>query len=692
MILKSLKFALYISCILGQASLTSCVWSSSVSRDFLSNWGNFENPATIITFNSSYIGKDYDYDAEGRWSQPYNGSRQGFCLPTKNDTLGNGWCRTTQLYVNPDKNMICKLVPGGVNNSSCQYVALKDLNSWGEVSVYSKVVISSQIDHTGSNLRPGDKLIFKIDNIKMTDFEGVNVRYILRITQNSTSGESTKSIDITPSKTPFSTLLEATVMPDVSKVFVSFSVSVDGGTKGKTPGMYVDGAHLHVTRANKTAVEMVEVPVKKNRTIKTMCIGWRPEKENDYSVAMSSDYVIAFCHRMGNYSSILRELNPNIRIYTYVASNIIRADAGPKDGWHGTSLGYIYASKNHPEWLYTDGISQDKYLSVSGYPDNYYSKRSDPAYQQAWVQDLLSKAKRNEFDGIFIDEADPYPRIPAGTELPLIQPYNGLVDCQQFLHATVPEMKAAGYDVVYNDINTPLTPGGAGRVLLYPIWTPDDIYSISKGYSANSETNVPRCRFKEWSFLKLANNNAPKNTYEKEFWLQTINYMDEVALWNTTPPLASLNSNRKAMLWIFTVGWDSAEDPAQGDDGWLSFSLCSYLIGQNSWTVFGYGVKSATTQPLPTIDYSVTAKLGIPSSPHTAVNGDQYFRVRTYKPSPDFPASKGGLVIVNANPNKSVQYILKINTTDLKGNLLKKGTLITLKPHTGRILLNTQAM
>ena len=89
------------------------------------------------------------------------------------------------------------------------------------------------------------------------------------------------------------------------------------------------------------------------------------------------------------------------------------------------------------------------------------------------------------------------------------------------------------------------------------------------------------------------------------------------------------------------------------------------------------------------VDYSITRKLGTASGSSTAINGDPYFRIRTFVE--DGNGGQGGVAVVNANTTKSQTYTVVGNCTDENGAAYTAGAKITLLPNMGKILYYTSA-
>ena len=197
--------------------------------------------------------------------------------------------------------------------------------------------------------------------------------------------------------------------------------------------------------------------------------------------------------------------------------------------------------KDHPNWLYpqtdpalaTDPATNPndpedpyvgKYLNISGFPTNYVINTADPDCQKAWAETVITKAKAIGVDGILIDEYGILRLFRDGVQRTQAQ-------CQQFIHAVVPKLRAAGLTtLVLNGVanldGSSSWNGGIAQVIFDPFWAPTAELSESNGYTANTVDNTPDVFFREYSFL------SSKYIYSSEYWLKCIQDADIVAGWN----------------------------------------------------------------------------------------------------------------------------------------------------------------
>lgn len=663
----------------------SDVIADVVPVDLLNQSGAFEITDSLSLWDARYSGNDIDLNASDMWSWGSPGSRTGYNIPTDNDTLGSGWSRATSPLINPVKNIVYKLVSGGVNGSKCQYFAIKDMTDNGEAILLYRIPLGA----TGKNIRIGDEVTFKLDHIRMSDYDGIIVTCRLRVRPSDETSTWTTQV-LPKSQTAFSSQLKARITDLSSTLTVEIMIAVDQGTKGHTPGIYVDGAHVYVKRSGDTVNQTAEIPALRNRAIKTIKMFYSSLTHDEYFVANNYDYVVmSDLSDSHPYSAIaaMKAINPNIKVYLYKSANVVLNNNGGKDSYFGTSPnGFGYVESTHPEWLCKNGTGIAGYVNDCGYNNIYYAKCANAAYQDAWCSGLLKKLGNPKVDGVFIDDAVALQRYPQGSAVPIKRPDVTCSDIQQFLHYVVARLRNSSLDVIQNAASAHLT-SGIGPVYFNPFWKPVAPYN-SADYTTNTPALVPHM-FQEWAFFQLTGpivngttTTYTGNYYDSKYWKQCIDDMDQIKTWNTDTTSRSLPSNQKRYLHMLVLGIDNTEtDPAYGADGWLNFGLCSYLIGQNDWTTFGCGMRNNYTADM---DYSITKKLGSPTGNHAAYNGDEYMRFRLYEHTSD--GGQGGVVVVNANTTLRT-YKLGFTALD-NGNIIPSGTTITLPPHTGRIYLN----
>lgn len=643
--------------------------------DLLQGWSDFEAADIVTRWDSSYTGTSA-YDYVTTWP--------GYSIPTANDTVAIGWERTSSEEIDPIGNKLTyKLVSSGINGSKCQYFGLKGPGIAGWCGL-SAVAFKDQ--HGSSFFHDGDKVVFKIDQVKMSDYKSTNAKYWIRI--RTATDQVVKYIDA--SETAKSVEASLTVTEGESRVIAEIFVYADLRNFSAQPGAYVDGAHVYVVRSGSSDYDMLSMS--RYRSIKTAAMFWHPCRWNEFEAVQNYDYLIMADDSTLNYIQKIRSLNSSTKVYMYQTSDVIKTYGGAYDSYCCSSpLGYCYVVNKHPEWLYTNGIKSNVFVCSPVFTNSFYAKHYLATYQNQWVNNLMERIGSTNLDGIYIDNLEEVARDPSNTDVPITKPEIKAWDIQSFLHGTVPQLHSAGLQVIKNGCRQFLE-SGQGIIYMYPFWKPNNAYTESDGYTANSTTNTPNATFQEWAFFSPFTSSVARNNYDNIYWLQCLSDMDAVKNWNTATGEQALSSDQRKMLFVNVRGADSTNDPAYGLDGWLHFGLCSYLLAQNDWTVFSCGIVSsdAAYNYYADMDYSITQSLGDPTGAHTANLGDSYCRWRQYKANDS--GGVGGIVVVNANTAAVRKFTVDFDAIDESGNLVPKGTKISLQPHTGRIFLQRQTL
>jgi hypothetical protein len=599
----------------------------------------------------------------------------GFDLPSPDNSVAVGWVKKAGETVHPRNNAIFRIAVGeGIGASNCQYFALKDYSgSRGTVYLSTSV----QVDNRASSLHPGDRIRFRIDHLRPSGFVGLgsNCQAEARIGIILADQRVEKVIPVNQGRVS-AEVVGGPIPQGVKYVSAYVRIDVSGDASGKELGMYVDGAHLFVTRAGQTEPQRWEVPVSRNRSCRTLTMCRSKEEFDPYEAASNYDAIV-LNESESRYIPLLRYLNPTIKIYLYesVTSTDFRDSRGIEP-WYTNCpipLGHIMAS-GKTEWLYDDG--RGFYVYEQYYPNSYYTRLTKPEFQRLWAQRTADKVRRWRYDGIWIDALAPLRELRAGSRLqcPAREPW----EVQNFLRAVLPSIKEAGAEVLHNTCGYNLETE-PGSIYTNPFWKPVSPYNTAN-YQPNTPATVADGIFQEWAFFYCDMANGRINKYDKDYWKRCLDDMDAVKRWNATLAPAD-----RKYYHVFVIGTDSSSDPAYGTDGWLQFGFCSYLLGQNEWTTFGCGLRPSFYA---NIDFSITKRLGVPVSEHAAYNGDPYLRYRIYGPTSD--GGVGGVVVVNANP-ESRTYLLDFDAIDESGNPIRRNTNVVLKPHTGRIFLNRQS-
>jgi len=649
--------------------------ANMVARDLLGWIGGFES-SCYSSWVSCYSGADYDWNAAGRWSNgpTYSGGvpwRWGYNAATANDSVAEGWTRESSL--NPETKLVYKLVDNG--GGKCQYFAVKGVAS-GDASAY--LLRDFAVGKEPYKLNVGDIVTFSMDSIKMADYSSLSLTYQLGL--GSVDGSKIYQ-DLTPSTTPFSSSVTGTIAPGAKAIRVMVSIFARDGTGLQTPGIYVDGAHLKIRRGGSQLTE--EVPIKRNRSIKTMKV-FVTSADDAYYVAGNYDRVDLQYESDYWFARRVKYYNPDIKVYLYEAPWVTdwrEPKFKNRDGlWSNTPVGMAFVLKHDaesgkPDWLYPNGGSW------FGLGDKaYYAHLGDTSFQNVWTANALGKVARYKLDGLFIDGAV---AAPSG-KFPGIEPWA----VQSFLH-TVMKSRPAVVDVIHNMgalnlLESPAVENPSswirwkenGLICFDPSWTPHSTgdYTVSNHYTANSADNTFDGMYQEVAFWYYGDG---RNWYNQTYAANCLNDMDTVKKWNLGLP-----ENRKKWMHCLPHGADRpGKDNAYGIDGWLNFGLCCYLLGQNDWTTLGVAAATGSQSVLPTAPFDETANLGEPAG-YRAMNGAvgqrQYYGTDA--------GAKGGIVVANIADTKGYSYTPEFDVVDQDKVFHPAGSAISLGAHTGRIL------
>lgn len=667
--------------VLAQASCPfPAVAQSQTEIDLLEGWGDFEKYG-VTEWESyynipSYDSPNYDFDANSLYYVKGTGQwlcRTGISSAAADDTVGAGWRRLSSSDVKPGENIICRLSPTGIGGSQAQYVALKaagvELN--GSAGIESVRVPLSLIS---SGLKPGDEVTFRVEHIRMSGYGAPSsIRYALKIQWSSGQAQRT----LTPSTVAYAQEVVATLPADAA--FVSAKVVIEGKVgPGQEPGLYVDGARLYIRRPGSTSYVMRSKPLSRNRSIRTFAVDKNRSIRDSFSLAQDNDTLITLLDSDYAWADHLKAINPDLKLFLY--QNTRAHKTGTRDPYYKHSaLGYYYISSKHPEWFYerTPGVTGD-FAFAPDFPWEYWTRLANPGFQTAWVSGAQSRAIAGWHDGVTIDNLN-ISELQKDAQGKIVTPEIQAYEVQALLRYATLTLNAAGLETMGNACGFSLT-SGLGRALFYPFWTPVAPYTGAV-YTANTLATTPRHIYQEWSFVRPL--GYSRMDYSKEFWKLCVDNMDEVKRWNTATGERSIPETQKRWLYVYTDIYVETMEKAFGPDGWRHFALCSYLLAQNDWTLFGWGYMNSAEAPA--LDLSVTSRLGVPSGDHTPYAGDIYVQYRDYAPSPD--GGVGGVVVVNAYPDVSKTFRLYFDAVDEQGAILKNGQSIEIPPHAGRIFL-----
>lgn len=627
--------------------------------------------------------------------------------PTENCSLADGWVAAIDLQ-HRDK-YILKIVnatnytdDGAVHlkpGKNYQYIGIN--NTSGKpllAQFYSLVASNPKIP--AETFQPGDRYVFSIDRLVASNHShysapAVSIGVFYKVSGSDTQHKKSISLNMSSGyvdKASF-TLQE----PNVTFVRPYVEMAVANNTlPNKVPAILISGARLWVKRSGSADYAAEADFTVRNRSINVAGYAWDYRNTPTRQVAQSFDEISTNAQ---HYIQLLqlKKLNPNVKVYLY-QSGMAACYSDSEPFWAYAPFKIQDAARDNPGWLWPQskpkakndpdtyaGIAPDgewgkliaKYLNGSGYPDRFWiSNVADSAYQAEWARIVIDKAKKIGVDGVWIDDC-----ATLNGSLDRDGVWRHPWEVQQFLHGIIPKLRAAGLTVVVNSalglLDGSDTWQGVAETYFNPFWKPTSSRPASAGYLENTAANTPDVFFREYSFIINGFNYSP------EYWLKCLNDAKIVAQWNSV-----LADQYKKRIHYHIGERDTDAHPAydrNGKPGWVPFVLASFLLCNNQYVSFCPAIIDANGNITANIDVSITKRLGVPDGDDRPVDTDPYFRMRRYKS--DGAGSFGGVVVVNANTAVSKTYTVDFGATDESGNEVPAGTVITLKPNSGRILL-----
>jgi len=627
---------------------------------------------------------EFEFAADTSWQMATDtGWPVGVAPATPDDSVAAGWYRLTGYGVTPQQDTIYRIEPGkGLKGSNCQYMALKGAGGNGKsICLLAHFGI---YDDKPFELHHGDQLTFRVARLFMSGYNvpsGAWVKYRLKISCWVPEGtNSSASIDLAPTGTPFAAEVSAPVVPGAATVSVQVEVSTGGSMGTVTPGIYVDGARLYRKSGGSASYDTEQVPAPRNRAVNSHMIFFCAHEHDPYQTAANYDAVMLQCEYDYPYALRLKYYNPGIRVFLYEQGGGVvdwRDQARLDPAYSNCPFGFSTVLAQHLDWLYAwppdyiplvddrePWLRDINCMFMPGSPRIYYAHLDNPEYQQRWRAAVADKVARYHLDGVFADSVE---SVLDNSQTAVAR---SPAEVQSFAHAVYPYLRQSGVQTVMNCCAGILSEPPAS-IYFYPWWRTDRTFTPSLGYVDNTPSDTPDTFFQEWAFLKhWTINGADSNVYNLDYWDSTLENMDAVAKWNK-----SLPNGLKKSMFALADGVDRPDDPAAGLDGWAHFALCSFLLAQHQHAWFGACYVNKSSDPVD-VDLGVTVRLGAVASGRGMLASDKSLQMRLYK---------NGLVIVNGHPTEYRSYRIRARIIDENGNLFPKGTTINLKPHTGRM-------
>lgn len=169
-------------------------------------------------------------------------------------------------------------------------------------------------------------------------------------------------------------------------------------------------------------------------------------------------YVVLQAWEHGRIAAI-KAASPGVRVLVYKdASATVEyaatTDAAGNQGDNAllpAGVGYYWARANAPSWFLTDAGGQP--VEWADYPGVWPMDVGNPAYQRAWLDNVLSEVRTNGWDGVMLDDTVSYLSHPTvgdvvGTQIPTDAAQ--LEAMSSFLATVGPGLTSAGFLAVPN--------------------------------------------------------------------------------------------------------------------------------------------------------------------------------------------------------------------------------------------------
>lgn len=238
---------------------------------------------------------------------------------------------------------------------------------------------------SGNNgLKTGDRLELTADVKTGSIFRGRVVILVDAVRADNTVSTQ-QLIVITESNTPWRNYRASITMPeDAVLAGVSIMAGVEDGGQVQ---FWVDNVRL-------TNGELIEVPVKKSRTIRTFTF-YRMHPDV-YETARRYDKVF-LAPQNWLYARALRYYNPEIEVYVHFSA--VSTFRNHDSKWD--PLDYHYVSRERPEWFLRDSAGNP--IQERFYPGAYMVDIGNAQLQQRWSDRTVQFALLRGFSGVSLD-------------------------------------------------------------------------------------------------------------------------------------------------------------------------------------------------------------------------------------------------------------------------------------------------
>jgi len=653
---------------------------------------------------------EFEFAGNTDWQQAQTGPwTYGVVASSPDDEVGPSWTRLCGTGVTPRDQGVFRIIRGrGYGGSNCQFVGLRGVTSGTKYVILQKTLRIR--DTAAHEVHHGDELTFRIDHLFMEGYDtlppGTTVTYKIGIQFDSPDGVNRSVLATIPATSqPISAEVTARVASVVTIAQLVVRVEVKGNSGTGVPGAFVDKAHLYVKRSGATSQATEEAPVPRNRSIMTYASFYTAGMDDPYVTASSFDAV--HLKDESGYPEALRlkYYNPDIEVYLYeMAAYTIdwRSDTTLQDtiysncpfrfSWLLSTIDPLSGKPYADRFMYPlppgtvmppPGDLRIPSLKVnyvfsndrgSGVQKAYFARLADTEYQRLWAANSVAKATAYGLDGIWMDEPSSKTATDSAGRI-LLEVKKS--DVQAFLHYVNPVVRAANLRHVQNYCSINIDSAGAAAAF-DPFFVPDSRHP-APAYTPNSHENTADVYYQEWAFWKhWPVNNTDQNQYLLDYWLACLSDMDKVALWNNNLPPGSA---RKIIMNFYGV--NRTADPAAGQDGWIRFGVCSYLLACNGHCYLEGKYVETLANIRADLGLEVVRGLGEPTGSRQSLNSDSSLQSRDFE---------HGIVVVNAHSTGTKSWKAPLDLVTETGTSIRSGTSISLKPHSGRIFFKNAAI
>jgi Hypothetical glycosyl hydrolase family 15 len=146
----------------------------------------------------------------------------------------------------------------------------------------------------------------------------------------------------------------------------------------------------------------------------------------------------------------LKAANPDVKVLAYKNLSFVSCDEHSNQEHVPQGVRCADVNANHPEWFLTDAAGDR--LRPAGYPWLWLLDVGNPAYQDAWADGVITEARADGWDGVFLDDVNPTVRYHLDPARVARYPSDSAwgAATQSMLERVGPRIRAAGLLAIAN--------------------------------------------------------------------------------------------------------------------------------------------------------------------------------------------------------------------------------------------------